>query len=331
MITLDEMNIKNKKFAFQLNSRQAGFTLIELMIASAIAAVVLVISFILIGNVYFARKQIRVAQNFYSEARFLLEKIVTISRENTIDYDRYFEEVGPNASNCSSFDPDQIAFAKTKNPSVITQNTPNNNATKANRKKLTYPNIFYWEISDDLYRNLGGTNKNGNIDPCAQAFHGTPTILFLINKERNIRTAVKLENNRIQTSVELGADTNHDGEADLWSYNSEWDNVNGKCSIPDESNAQKETLIQDEELCNQAHDFTNISAKNLQVSSFNFTPYPDRDPYLNFRNDDVQVHPNVFLYMKVDLANFADFGFENQPTITMQTSVSSRVYGNNRK
>ncbi len=326
------MNIKNKKFAFQLNSRQAGFTLIELMIASAIAAVVLVISFILIGNVYFARKQIRVAQNFYSEARFLLEKIVTISRENTIDYDRYFEKVGPNQSSCSSFDPDQIVFAKTKNNSINT----NNDST--NRKILNYPDIFYWKISDDLYRNLGGMKPDGSVDPCAQAFHGTPTTLFLINKERNIRTAIKLVGNRIQTSVELGADTDHDGEADLWSYNSEWDNVNGKCSIPDESNAQKETLIQDEELCNQAHDFTNISAKNLQVSSFNFTPYPDRDPYLNFRveedtinNEQVQVHPNVFLYMKVDLANFADFGFENQPTITMQTSVSSRVYGNNRK
>ncbi len=319
MITLDEMNIKNKKFA--------GFTLIELMVASTIAAIVLVVSFALIGNIYFARKQIRVAQNFYSEARFLLEKIVTISRENTIDYDRYFEEVGPNPSNCSSFNSNQIAFAKNKDNSI------NNNNDLTNRKKLTYPNIFYWKISDDLYRNLGGMKPDGSVDPCAQAFHSDNsnplTVLYLINKERNIRTAIKLVGNRIQTSVELGVDTNHDGEADLWSSNTRWDNNN--ICIVDGTVLKKQTLIQDEELCNQAHDFTNISAKNLQVSSFNFTPYPDRDPYLNFRNDDVQVHPNIFLYMKVDLANFEDFGFENQPTITMQTSVSSRVYGNNRK
>lgn len=309
-----------------------GFTLIELMIASTIATIVLIVSFSLIGNVYFARKQIRVAQNFYSEARFLLEKIVTISRENTIDYDRYFIEVGPNNSNCSSFSNSQGGPSHSGSSNKLNTGP----SAKNNRETLDYPNIFYWKISDGVYRNLGGANISGVDDNCSQAFSGNLTELFLINKDRNMRTAIK-NNNRIQTSIELGADTDDDGIADYWSPYYKWEQFNGVyyCDIYNDSNYnlsdKKLALIQDEKLCNQAHDFENISASRLKITSFNFTPYPDRDPFLNFRNDSAQIHPNVFLFMKIDLKNAADYGFTNTPTITMQTSVSSRVFGNTRK
>jgi hypothetical protein len=90
-------------------------------------------------------------------------------------------------------------------------------------------------------------------------------------------------------------------------------------------------IIQDEELCNQAHDFENISAKKLNIETFSFTPYPDRDPYLNFRNNTAQIHPNVFLFMRVKLNDYENFGFDSSPEITIQTSASSRVFENNRK
>ena len=331
MTTLDEMNIKNKKFAPR-PAKRWGFTLIELMVASTIATVVLIVSFSLIGNIYFARKQIRIAQNFYSESRFLLEKIVTISRENTIDYDRYFEEVGPSNApvECLQFSDDQ--GGPDSSTLLRGNNDVNIQTNKDNRKNLGYPNIFYWKISEDIYRNLGGKDKNGNTDKCAAAFHGTLPALYLINRERNIRTAIRLEDNRIQTRIDLGVDISLDGKADSWLPHYKWES--NKCNTydsPSLDSGKKPALIQDEELCNQAHDWQNVSAKNLIISSFNFTPYPDRDPYLNFRNDDAQIHPNIFLFMKVDLANYANYGFENQPTITMQTSVSSRVFGDTRK
>lgn len=306
-----------------------GFTLIELMIASTIATIVLVVSFALIGNIYFAHKQIRIAQNFYSEARFLLEKIVTISRENTIDYDRYFVEVGPNpdtSTGCPSFDDNQVAFGG-----------GNLSNSETNRTTLGYPNIFYWKVSDDVYRNLGGVKIDGGNDLCAQAFHGDLNELYLINEDRNIRTAIKKEADRIQTSIELGADTDNDGKVDIWGHNITWDSGTHVCKInqpysnEDTSPPTLTTSIDNEDLCYSAHDFENISAKRLFIDSFNFTPYPDRDPYLNFRNDEAQIHPNVFLYLKISLLGYEDYAFENQPTITMQTSTSSRVFKNTRK
>lgn len=317
MITLKEMNIKLKK---------TGFTLIELIIASSVAVSVLTVSFALIGNIYFAQKKIRLSQNFYSEARFLLEKIVKISRENTIDYDRYFELVGPDLGNCASFDSNQVDLGG--------GSTLNNTI---NRTSLGYPKIFYWKISDNVYRNLGGVDMNGDIDPCAQSFHGDLSShgLLLINKDRNIRTTIKSNSNRLQTSIELGADTDNDGIVDMWGENTSWNSgvceINQPYSNGDTTPASLTTSINSEDLCYSAHSFENVSAKRLFIETFNFNPYPDRDPYLNFRNDSAQLHPNVFLYIKVNLLGYEDYAFSTQPTITMQTSSSSRILGNTRK
>lgn len=322
--------------------KKKGFTLIELIVASTIATVVLIVSFALIGNIYFARKQIRIAQNFYTESRFLLDKIVKISRENTIDYDKYFERVGPNENpfnpnNCgSSFDPSQGG------PANEGYNVRTN--TEGTRKNLGYQNIFYWEVSDGVYRNLGGVDISGDIDKCAQAFHGELPELYLINEERNVRTTIRLDDDnagtlvdeRIQTSVELGADTDSDGIADYWRPYYKWEEVSTvfTCMIYDTATSVtggRVALMQDEEICSQAHEFQDISPERLSIASFSFTPYPDREPVLNFRNEKAQVHPNIFLFMKVDLKNHQDFGFTTVPTITMQTTTSSRVFKNTRK
>ncbi len=285
--------------------KNKAFTLIELMIAGTIAVISLTVAFSLIGNVYFSHKKIRIAQNFYGESRFVLEKVVNLVRENTIDYDRYFEEVGPDNCSFNSL-----------------QGNPN----------LGYPNVFYWKLDEnsEISRNLGGYDLNGNIDKCSQAFHGDLTELYLINKERNIRYALKnTDENRLQLQIELGSDTDNDGKADEWSSNVEYKSNKSECVFKSDNN--KITLISDEDLCYLAQNFTNISAKNLKIDKFNFTPYPNRDPFLAFRVDEAQVHPNVFLFLKIDLTDYQKYGFDSQPTITMQTSASSRIFKNTRK
>jgi hypothetical protein len=160
-----------------------------------------------------------------------------------------------------------------------------------------------------------------------------------------MRTAIKnkiLSNSkRIQISVELGSDVDNDGIVDSWSSYSKWqykdesDHSKGKeCNIYDNASLNSGkmlTIIQEEKVCNLAHPFENISAKKLRIVEFSFAPYPDRDPFLSFRNDSSQIHPNVFLFMKIDLENAQVFGFKTTPTITMQTNVSSRIFDNTRK
>ena len=89
--------------------KNPGFTLIEMLIATGISAIVLTTAFGTIGSVYFSQKRIQGAQDFYAEARFLMERVVQIARSNTIDYDRFFEKVGPEmgSGNCENFDADQ--------------------------------------------------------------------------------------------------------------------------------------------------------------------------------------------------------------------------------
>ncbi len=313
----------------------AGFTLIEMLIATAISAVILTVAFGTIGNVYFSQKRIRGSHDFYAESRFLMERVVQIARNNTIDYDRFFEEVGPDKNDCSAFHKDQ----------TIKQTSVTNN--RNGRISQGYETIFYWDTNDDDIRdrNLGGADLDGNPDDCAQAFYEKngeivntdgKEILYLINGTRTLRAAIKEESGQIMVQRQLGADTDDDGKADLWHFKSRFSS-NEICEIEEPGNSEPLHEIlgdsSDKELCARAHDWTAISPKAIRVTGFTFKPSPDRDPFLNFRVDSAQIHPHVFLLIKTKLSNPERFGFEitEEPQISLQTAASSRIFGNTRK
>ena len=314
--------------------KNSGFTLIELLVATAISAIVLTAAFGTIGNVYFTQKRLQGSQDFYSESRFLMERVVQIARNNTIDYDRFFVEVGPGSGSgtgqCGDF------FAGTN----ISKSYSNfNRSDPAN----SYETVFYWDTNDDNTpdRNLGGAKLDGSPDPCAQAFHktssngverilsGTEEILYLINGARTLRTAIKREGGQIEVQRELGADTDDDGKAD------EWGQPDNDCKIDTEVVLGAKILTGDikDEFCARAHPWTAISPKAIRVTKFTFKPSPDRDPFLNFRVESAQIHPNVFLLIKTKLGNPGKFGFKatEEPQISLQTAASSRIFGNTRQ
>ncbi len=285
-----------------LSRKNTGFSLLELLVASGIASTVLLVAFGTVGQFYFSQKKVNLSQDFAAESRFLMERIVQTVRDNTIDYDQYFLDVGPDG--CSrSIDP------------------------------TNYESTFYWDTNGDgeLDRNLGGVDTNGTIDPCAQAFHGDLTTLYLINSAQTVQTAFQQNGDAFELRVFLGADTDAipDGKADTWGVPDANCEISGHLVM----GAKNLSGSAQEEFCARAHAWTQISPKGVNVLNFSFLATPDRDPYLNFRNDAAQVHPHVLLSLETELANGEQYGLEpaEVPTMLLQTTASSRVFGDIRQ
>jgi type II secretory pathway pseudopilin PulG len=309
-----------------MNKKNKAFSLLEALVASGISAIIITSALGTISQIYSHQKQINLAQQFYSETRFFMERIAQLARNNTIDYDRYFVKIGPDTSQCTEFNADQMSTGLSGDSSL-----------ESVRAAETYPNVFYWDTNDDdtQDRNLGGVDPDGNNDPCVKAWHGTDLdTLFLINGARNMRLKVKwvpqtgTEPGKVLLTRWYGADTNGDLIADKWGK-TKWDS--GLCKL-DPSNEEVLGKLS-EETCWNSHDEISISPYYMNIENLTFDPSPDQDPFLSFRVDAVQVHPSVFIKLKATIFEPKKFGLTSNttPKISFQTGVSSRVFGNNRR
>jgi type II secretory pathway pseudopilin PulG len=362
MTFLNAMPIKNLKLNSRPSTkvRSSGFTLLETLIATGIASVIITSALSVVASIYFSQKKVQFSHDFFSEARFLMERISQVARNNTIDYDRYFVEYGPSNADCPT------GFRTGNGGQTPLGHTTSDPRDKTNRANLGYSTIFYWDTNSDGVpdRNLGGMVLNGSTeDDCTKAFNETDDIsrLFLINSSRTMRVEIRHEpapEFKVSMSRQLGADTDGDGLADTWGptdMNSDGDIEAGdldvdivwtgaECQLLVNENSDTDyndpneifPVLGDattESWCDQAHIKQDISPVALQLDDLSFTPVPVYDPYLAFRNDKAQVHPQVFINMNISLRNPDRYGFEgvNTPTLSFQTAVSSRVFGNIRR
>jgi len=325
--------------------------MVELLIASTISAVVITGLFGTLGSIYFSQKKINAVQSFASESRFVMERVAQLVRNNTIDYDRFFIEEGPNDALCANFDERQIPYGlrdsdnNTPSPVDIEGTYTNVGTTgKTNRTAIGYHNLFYWNIatgSIERYRNLGGrklaaaVDTADEIDECAAAWHGIPDTLYLINRERTERIALRLDVtldaesnpvNRLEMQRLIGVDTDANGKVDSWGF-ATW---NTQCEV--DIDGTDWPAMGDEKACARSHDWTAISPEAIEVLEFDFIPTPNRDPYLNYRNDEAQIQPQSFLRLHTKLRRPSDFGVRTEEDIDLiqQTMASSRVFGDPR-
>ncbi len=319
--------------------------MVELLVASTLSAIMLSGLFASLGTVYFSQKKINATQHFASESRFLMERVSQLIRNNTLDYDRFFVEVGPSPADCVNFEEEQIPFELRDSESdpIDLLSYANN---PANREAIGYMNLFYWNVATgaiERYRNLGGKKLAASpgkdvIDPCAQAWHGALGALYLINQEHTERTAIQFDsgNNRLQTQRLLGVDTTGNGKADRWGFSTEWNSATSVCTVYETSNnlilIGAALGVLEEKPCARGHTWTNISPEAIDVLSFEFIPGPNRDPYLNYRIDSVQTQPHVFLRLHTKLRRPGDFGMKSDEVVELiqQTTASSRVFGDPR-
>ena len=351
--------ITNKLSRLVKRENRAGFTLLETLVSTGIASIILTSALGVVASIYYSQKKVQFSHDFFAEGRFLMERISQLARNNTIDFDRYFEVYGPGAG-CSNFRAEQVAGTA----------AINNNATE--RAQLPYDSIFYWDTdgNGDQDRNLGGktidsainTDVNDN-DLCTQAFVSTVGLerLFLINSTRSMRIEIRHDPGpdfTVSMLRQLGADTDGDGRVDTWGpldLNDDGDIeasdldvdvhwTGSECQLLVNTNTDSDYADANEAFtvagdattkswCEQAHTMQVISPLALEVQDLTFDPSPSFDPYLAFRNDQAQIQPQVFINLNLELRNPDRYGFEvvETPVVDFQTTVSSRVFGNIRR
>lgn len=335
---------------FSVFPKQSGFTLLELLVAIGIGSIVLVTTIGVLSGSYFSQKKVNVAQDFASETRFIMERITQAIRNNTIDYDRYFIEYGPPADTCPAFDERQTPEGVV----ALTNSDPDPSVNKTNREALGYPSLFTWDTTGNGIpdRNLGGKTPSGEIDPCTELQWaidgGTASSVFLINGKQTLQTAIRQDVNQqgenspdmrhVEMQKKLGIDTDTDGNIDVWSPFSQWDET--ECKLyTDEEKTDLDLIAgnfigeQSEDFCLQAHDWVIISPEQIKMQVLTFSPSPSRDPFLNFAIDEAQIHPHIFVSLEAKLRNPGNYGLESEeiPQMFLQTSASSRTFGNIRK
>lgn len=363
--------------------------MVELLVAMTISIIVIGATLSSIGTIYYGQKRLRISQDFYKEVKFIKQRLVDLSRDNTIDYDRYFLALGPDPDKCEEFHPNQQPFISvgsnddchSETDTPISSTKCNNDAD--NRAKLGYETIFYWDTNADNQpdRNMGGlvfeSGSTPIADNCTQAFYEQSNnliidfadtempALFLINRDREIRRAFRRSTyealvqgsnttlGRIELQTQLGADTDDDGVIDIWGPLDddedglpdvgdtflEWYTSGSteycRMGVKESSSASPVYYdivgnITNREFCEQAHDWVPMSIRNINIEALDLKVTPDRDPYLAFRNNAIQIHPRTTIRMTSSLTDPVAFGFDQDITITAQTTVSSRIFGNTR-
>ena len=348
MISLNEMTTHNTR------RRQSGYSLLETLVAIGISSIIMTSALGVVASIYYSQKRIQFSQDFYAEGRYLMERIGQSIRNNTIDYDYFFVQNGPPSSGgvgaCgSNFNGDQVP------ESTSTLNNP------ANRAELGYETIFFWDTNgDDVQnRNLGGKDPAGLDDPCVLAWDpdltASPiTELYLINSSRDLRTSIRFNSatNKVDMRKQLAADIDDDGRADIWGpldVNSDGDTTEfadgdvdlvwtgTQCELRYGTSGFVNYAVIGEaasqDFCEQAFDYNNITPPAVRVNKLTFRPAPNKDPFLAFRLDSAQVQPHVSLFMELELDNPSRYGFEaaSKPSVSLQTAVGSRVFGNIRR
>jgi len=322
--------------------KNSGFSLLELIVAITISAIVLTSSFSIVISISKQQKQGSIRQDFIVETQFLMERMVNLIRNNTIDYDRYFQEIGPDTTKCSSFSAKQV------DDKMLARNN------EGNHKKLIYKDIFFWDTTGNgkKDRYLGGLNLDGDRDKCAAAFHGNLDKLYLINSQLNKRYGFRVEGSRLQLSIQLGSDFSGNGKIDNWGPTENfattgdtkihWEDAAtgspGKCKLSQKDSTTSEKIVfpitTSKKTCKSVQKWTNISPSGIEIDKLNFFITPDRDPFLAFRdnhdNSKSQSHPLVVVKIKTKLKDWEKYLFNDAPSLNLQTSASSRVFGDVR-
>jgi len=302
-----------------MRTKKPAFTLIELLVTTTLFTVVVTMASAAFSHFFKSVSKTTLNSNLYEEARFIMERIAKESRENTINYEEYWNKNPDNTSadithygtnycsyqeNFYTIDLDGNGEAETSDGTGFGKDRIANNTDDAIALKTYNQNAFYL-INDR------GTEQ---------------TILKLLPFKTNPNDVISSTGLTILKLV--GKD---------WGTDHKKGDPNGT-PRPDtgEGNNKIDTWICAEgfecagklasELTNS--DFVFISPNYLSVKNLTFYVAPRKDPRKAFNDPDnaVQIQPHVTINLTVEPSEFQKSAIGGQfSEATIQTTVSSRA------
>lgn len=341
--------------------RKKGFTLVEIILASSIFTIVSVIGVSVFVNVTRIQRRVALENAMYEDGRFMMERIAREIRQNSIDYEEYYNKLvekkqygaehGCYASRFYNPGSEGAFGAKCSIPPngdpalnpgcVINKTTLDINTGQNPFTGNSYPpgNPQPSERANALCdEHFDMTAK----DCTLTALHDRNELYLIDSKgeQKTILALKKINNSPIENSLGLirlrGNDLNTDGVFEQWvdagvnyfcapGYN---------CKPGNFANDQLEDSLDGTNPAKRYEGFVPISPMRSNIVSLKFYVSPVEDPRKAFAETDItppapviQQQPHVTIVMTLqpaanELTNFSG----NIPTVTLQNTVSSRVY-----
>jgi len=317
--------------------KNKGFTLVEVLIAVSLFAVVATVSTTIYMDIVNLERKSVIQEVFYEDGKIILQQIANLIQNGAVDYEEYFSKYvvadkhtdtkhfGRNYGVYSSrfYDPGKsLDGTESKNPEDlgVECSYPKNNplddceiiytlSTDLN----TGQNPFKSKDSDPSRSNAFCDNPQGVGNPiCTDSSIGFVNELFLINAsgtEKTIiakqKTGSNADNDYAIAMIKLqGIDLDQNGVIDTWTCFDEYtcDESEVKAQI-DNSTPIRLPSFQNLEApydLRTSH-FVPISPKRSSVKELKFIISPVEDPFKAYNETTMQIHPSVTVIIKLGL------------------------------
>ena len=316
-----------------------GFTLVEMLVAVSLFAVVSLIGTMIFINVSRVHRQVNLQNAVYEDARFMMERIVSELRTNAVDYEEYYNQMvleGEYGENYGEYATLFYDLGSDGNRGVVcapaTDVLPDCIINRTTIDTNTGETPVTTPLSDPndatAFYEVPITTED------EQAKHEAPE-LYLIDSTGNEKTILARERISEEDDFALsivkmkGTDENNDGIMGTFYCDTEQGFIcDGTGNVPDKNDL---TTLFDPYLDN---DFIPISPKRSHVESLKFYIAPLEDPRKAFAEldstviDKVQIHPYITIVLTVRPSTSEVVGLaeDDIPKTTIQTTVSTRVY-----
>ncbi len=323
---------KNLKLKIK-KSRNDGFTIIELLMATIILSILVVSAAGIYTNFYNSVRNLKAANIVYEEARFTMERIVKEVRGGTIDYEEYYNQktnfrgIGINETYGKNYCQYSRQFY---NAGPDKQYGTFDDASIGRRREGVPPPIED-KIQDKLYLINGSGTKRTYIrriemDDGFGNIIGKIAMLKLIGKDCGLD---QICNNGIPG--ECPRDTGEgDGLIDTWVCEKGF-GCKGEVIekvFPDlPSCFGTINTIKDNPDDIEDSSFVDITPNSLDITNLKFIITPQDDPHKAYLDPTTQIQPHVTIKVNARANPKIANSFKgNTPSIPLESTISTRAF-----
>jgi prepilin-type N-terminal cleavage/methylation domain-containing protein len=310
----------------EMRNALKGFTIIELMISTAILAILIITGASIYTNFYNSVKNLQASNMVYEEARFTMERIASEIRNSTVDYEEYYNQAANYAGD----------------PHI--DNIYGENYCQYSRQ-------FYGPGPDGKFGTYDdeslGVRKAGSPSPIPSIIQDK---LFLINSSGNHRTYIKkivnsdglgkvgllkltgedygldhLNSDAMNNSTCLPDSGERDGLIDTWLCDKGFKCTQQPAGTPPCNGFYD--IISDDPAHPETSSFLNITPTSIDIQELKFLITPMDDPYKAYNDPSVQIQPNITIKLIARASPEIAGAFKGKiADIVLESTVSSRTY-----
>lgn len=336
-----------------------GFTLIEIVIAVSIFALLAVTSVTIFTNISRMSRKVQVQEYVFTEAEAAMEKILREIQRSTIDYDEYYSQLvlvgslvygqnygvygstfytpgsggGPLTSYDGGGDGIRGGDCTYDSEYFFTEDCQSLDTSTYDVNFGVHP-VSGDELSMNALCNTAGCDDIGN---------SLQSQLYLINSGASRKVMIALENftndlgddESVISMLEMtGTDVDDDWVTDYWACAASYTCQDSVRHYNSDGSTYENYAVPEAQLDLEVGglddgDFEPITPSGMNVVELSFYIAPFEDPYRAFSETDqsVQQHPHVIVYMTVAPSSDMTQGFLGEEwTLTLQGTASVGVF-----